>query len=402
MAETKKPVVISVLNLKGGVGKTTIATLLARHASGTGEFRMRGQNALNVLAVDLDPQANLSQALMGEQQYKKFMTGGEKSVVELFKAPSRMNREDIVKKTPSGLEFIPSRFDFADNLISSLKADERVLGDFIGREMSDKNLILIDCAPTESVLSQAAYYASDYVLVPVRPEFFATIGFPLMWESLDNFYGKYPERKTPERKIKVFALINYATGTENKPSLNRQRRTAVMDICSHASKFEWPILYYPMWPSAGFHNWMDELNAGRLGNTPDMWRPIADEILQLIGLSSEMPESGYVEGAKKVHGVAKYVEKKIEREKEKITKKYEYMDRWQEIARSEFSEEMKVQKITDLKKELEEKIANNSIVKCWNDFPESVKKVAEDPAQQWEKRIQIDKLIVELMEAIQL
>ena len=52
------PVCISVINMKGGVGKTTIAVLLARHAAESRD--------LNVLAVDIDPQANLSQALMGD------------------------------------------------------------------------------------------------------------------------------------------------------------------------------------------------------------------------------------------------------------------------------------------------------------------------------------------------
>lgn len=50
------PVCVSVINMKGGVGKTTIAALLGRYASLNLE--------LNVLAIDLDPQANLSQALM--------------------------------------------------------------------------------------------------------------------------------------------------------------------------------------------------------------------------------------------------------------------------------------------------------------------------------------------------
>ena len=62
--ETLKPVVVSVINLKGGVGKTTVAALLARHVAGM---------SLKVLAVDLDPQANLSQALMTENDYKRFM-----------------------------------------------------------------------------------------------------------------------------------------------------------------------------------------------------------------------------------------------------------------------------------------------------------------------------------------
>ena len=47
--------------------------------------------------------------------------------------------------------------------------------------------ILIDCAPSESILSTAAYLASKYVLVPVKPEFLATIGLPLLARSLDEF-----------------------------------------------------------------------------------------------------------------------------------------------------------------------------------------------------------------------
>ena len=56
------PTCVSVINMKGGVGKTTIAALLARYAA-----RDKG---LKTLAIDLDPQANLSQVLMGENQYK--------------------------------------------------------------------------------------------------------------------------------------------------------------------------------------------------------------------------------------------------------------------------------------------------------------------------------------------
>jgi len=68
----KNPVVVSVINLKGGVGKTTVSALLARYA-----VKMN----LSVLAVDVDPQANLSQALMTENDYKQFMENGESSIV---------------------------------------------------------------------------------------------------------------------------------------------------------------------------------------------------------------------------------------------------------------------------------------------------------------------------------
>ena len=106
----KLPTVVSVLNLKGGVGKTTVTALLARYAAGAGGFSMRGQKSMNVLAVDLDPQANLSQALMGEVAYKKFHDDGEPSVVELFNnfvPPSSANPApspvggDVVKTLPN-------------------------------------------------------------------------------------------------------------------------------------------------------------------------------------------------------------------------------------------------------------------------------------------------------------
>ncbi len=64
MASNGGPVCISVINMKGGVGKTTIATMLGRYAAQHVNRR--------VLAIDLDPQANLSQALMEEGSYRQF------------------------------------------------------------------------------------------------------------------------------------------------------------------------------------------------------------------------------------------------------------------------------------------------------------------------------------------
>ena len=147
--------------MKGGVGKSTIAALLARHA-----FRKRK----DILAIDLDPQANLSQALMGES-YKKFVSEGRPSIVEIFNGylpPSKATGTPMPLNQSSGverlshfgdvsLELIPSRFDFSDNLVSALRPDPKVLAKFIADKFSDKDIILIDCAPTESVLTYAAH-----------------------------------------------------------------------------------------------------------------------------------------------------------------------------------------------------------------------------------------------------
>ena len=79
------PICISVINMKGGVGKTTITALLGRYAS-----RRLG---MKVIAIDLDPQANLSQAFMGDR-YRRFLKDRDPSVVEIFKGfrPATRNR----------------------------------------------------------------------------------------------------------------------------------------------------------------------------------------------------------------------------------------------------------------------------------------------------------------------
>ena len=183
-AKAKGPVCISVINMKGGVGKTTVAALLGRHASLT--------LGLDVLAVDLDPQANLSQAFMREA-YEEFLADQSPSVVELFNgfrppssvepSPTPIELDDvIVRDTPLGgrrLELIPSRFDFSDQLTRALRPDERILANVIAAHFQDVDVVLIDCPPTESILTHVSYQASRYLLVPVRPEYFATVGFPL-------------------------------------------------------------------------------------------------------------------------------------------------------------------------------------------------------------------------------
>ena len=160
------PICISVINMKGGVGKTTIAVLLGRHTAGNGN--------LKTLAIDLDPQANLSQALMGANAYQRFIDSNAPSIVEVFEgyappgpsrpSPSPLNIDDVVQSIQPNLHLIPSRFDFSDHLISSIGTNPRVLARLIADNFQEKDLVIIDCAPTESIFTQTAYHASRYIL----------------------------------------------------------------------------------------------------------------------------------------------------------------------------------------------------------------------------------------------
>ena len=247
------PICISVINMKGGVGKTTVAALLGRYASRNLD--------LSVLAIDLDPQANLSQAFMGDR-YRQFLRDREPSIVEIFKgfrpptassgSSSRLDVDDIVvSRTILGgpnLQLVPSRFDFSDQLIDSIRADQRVLASLIAANFQDKDLILIDCAPTESILTRVAYQASRYVLVPVRPEYFATIGFPLLHDSLEDFRNENRGHAIDVVGILINNSSYHYSGNRGGPERDR----SIQEIRDAAADNEWHVFEHQMPFSRGF------------------------------------------------------------------------------------------------------------------------------------------------------
>ena len=247
------PVCISVINMKGGVGKTTIAALLGRYAS-----RRLG---LKVIAIDLDPQANLSQAFMGDR-YRQFLNDRDPSVVEIFKgfqpaarntgAPRPLDVADIlVGNTRLGganLQLVPSRFDFSDRLIDSIGTDQGVLANLIADHFQDRDLVLIDCAPTESILTRVAYQASRYVLVPVRPEYFATIGFPLLRDSLDDFNSGNRGHAIDVAGVVVNNSSYHYSGNRGGP----ERARSIREITEEATNNEWQVFENQIPFSRGF------------------------------------------------------------------------------------------------------------------------------------------------------
>lgn len=275
------PIVVSIINLKGGVGKTTVAALLARYAANKG---------LKVLAVDVDPQSNLSQALMTENEYKDFMKLRESSIVELLRdyrppsdkhpAPAPIDVSRVVRQIGYNEDFhiIPSRFDFSDNLIESVKPDARALERLISKSMGKKDLVLIDCAPTESILTRTAYYASRYILVPVRTEFFSTIGFPLLKESLDKFTSENPTHSIDVCGV----LINNSESTQSPRGPHH--RNAWNEIHDQAKQYGWPVMRNQMFLSRGYPKLMREYFPSHTGNAEPEFRKISDEFFTMIGL----------------------------------------------------------------------------------------------------------------------
>ncbi|MBK1618480.1 hypothetical protein CKO42_08520 [Lamprobacter modestohalophilus] len=94
-------------------------------------------------------------------------------------------------------------------------------------QISDEyDLIIIDCAPTESILTEAAYFSSRYVLVPVKPEFMATIGLPLLARSVDEFNLENDDHSLDICGIVFNHSSAYSEGPEGQQSIEEVEEEA--------------------------------------------------------------------------------------------------------------------------------------------------------------------------------
>jgi chromosome partitioning protein len=167
--------IISVLNQKGGVGKTTTCVNLGA------ALARRGQE---VLLVDMDPQANLTVHVGVDPR------AVEKSSYSLLLGKNGLADAVVPTATP-GLSVVPSTLALANAEIQLASAVGRELilrdaiDDFLGPQPSPKaDFVLIDCPPSLGILTMNALCASTDVLLPIQAEFFALQGVAGILESL--------------------------------------------------------------------------------------------------------------------------------------------------------------------------------------------------------------------------
>ena len=206
---------VALINMKGGVGKSTLAVNLAWEMA-TAPWHK------SVLVIDLDPQFNCSQYLIGASQIERIISDGHPTVwdiMEQFTAvPGRpstpINPSDAVvsvfsPRSQGLIDLIPSRLELSQTLRNPT-GKEQLLKQAVEQLEEAYDLVVIDCAPTESILTTAAYLVADYLLIPVRPEFLSTIGLPLLEESLNEFASRYPNESLDVLGLVFNAISEYA------------------------------------------------------------------------------------------------------------------------------------------------------------------------------------------------
>lgn len=163
--------VISVVNQKGGVGKTTTAMNLAACLSELGYF---------VLLVDMDPQGNASSGLGVQKEGLEF---------GIYEALSQQKRfHDIVKNTKhEGLRVAPSTPNLAGASIELVDVDRREfrLLDLLEEAKHAYDYIIIDCPPSLGLLTINSLVAANELLIPVQAEYYALEGLGQLLNTIN-------------------------------------------------------------------------------------------------------------------------------------------------------------------------------------------------------------------------
>lgn len=200
--------IISLINQKGGVGKTTSAINLATYLASAGKF---------VLLVDLDPQGNATSGLgINIREVEKSLYHS----MILGEHPSNI----IFKTETLGHDIIPASQDLAGAGIEMVHMENREfrLYNVLREIRTNYDYIIIDSPPSLGLLTINGLVASDEVIIPVQTEYFALEGL----SQLLNTINLVKENLQPELKIMGALLTMY-------DKRNRLARQVVKEVQDH-------------------------------------------------------------------------------------------------------------------------------------------------------------------------
>ncbi len=206
---------ISVINQKGGVGKTTTVINLAASLSILGQTN---------LVIDLDPQGNATTG------FGKSNSDEDKNIYNLLIRRIKLN-QSIQKTDIENLDLIGSHVNLSGLEVETASDSNRafVLKEILSAEklglLKKYDNIFIDCPPSLSLLTIMALVASDELLVPLQTEFFALEGITQLVKTIDRI----KESLNPDLSIRGILLTMFDKRNKLSSEVDREARNYFKD-----------------------------------------------------------------------------------------------------------------------------------------------------------------------------
>ena len=200
--------VVSVINHKGGVGKTTLTANLGAGLAARGR---------KVLLVDLDSQASLTVSFFTQAEWqaelvpsrtiKAWFEGlrgdGPDKLSSLVASPQRVSR--YLAHTGGCLDLVAAHRDLAevDTALAAqlivdpagyLAAHRRLREGLAEKAFADYDVALVDCAPNFGLMAKNAVAASDMLVIPTRPDYLSINGIDSLGRKVQAFAQEYNEQ----------------------------------------------------------------------------------------------------------------------------------------------------------------------------------------------------------------
>ncbi len=197
-----------MINLKGGVGKTTLTVALAEFLS--------EENGEDVLVIDLDPQTNATVALISQERWHE-LDELDLTIAQVFRDAIKGSRTfDAAKAIVSGtsnlhggiptLHLLPSSLDLIElqdeiplvpNISKFTINPIEILKDGIANQLDKYDHVLVDCPPNLGIITQNGLRISDWYLITVIPDILSTLGIPQILKQVEEFADRWGQRPKP-------------------------------------------------------------------------------------------------------------------------------------------------------------------------------------------------------------
>jgi chromosome partitioning protein len=249
--------VVSVINYKGGVGKTTLTSNLGAYLA---------QRGKRILLVDLDPQSSLTYSFFApdsvnrprstlKEWFNSFVDGvPQRRLSEFVAVPSSVN--DAVSDRGGFVGLIPSHLELIDvdrtllvnagmrNALADahiFRVRRALLEALTDPALGSYDFALIDCPPNFNIITQSGIAASDHLLVPTSPDYLSSLGTGTLLTSAERFVSEFNQQAmdhgsrnpmAPTPLGVVFTKVEYRLGHPIAPHqyYMEQVRKSVGDV----------------------------------------------------------------------------------------------------------------------------------------------------------------------------